>query len=212
MDMHLRISNACAKLNSIYLNYRICLGWKGFTRTIMRRYIGQQPRSKSGCRPTDKTGCQPQLLFSIGLHRILFVRAFEASFRTNVNDASKRKKKRLPSARTDSSASRRVLPCPAPPLRRAPPRLDPPAMCPSLEFNKCNRGVDIHIDFKNRTHQRRVEMNQRTTIRTARKGGVRQNGMSTFRFTQETSALILSRRKIRTCLCISRITNKLHSM
>ena len=46
-----------------------------FTKTIRRRYTGQQPRTKSGRRPTDKPRVKRGFCSSDGLHKVSFVRA-----------------------------------------------------------------------------------------------------------------------------------------
>ena len=97
---------------------RTCLAWKLFTKTNTRPYTSQQPRTQSARGPAGK----PLFVF---LHR--FTKEFvyvSLCFRRNAQDNYIRcpggQGKRLPPARTDSSASRSAQPRPAPPPRCSP--------------------------------------------------------------------------------------------
>ena len=71
--------------------------------------------------------------FSSGLHRGSFVRASEKSFTTVVYDVPEGDRDGYPLG--EATHRRSVLPRIAPPLRRAPPRPDPPVVCPDLGFD-----------------------------------------------------------------------------
>ena len=90
---------------------------KGFTETNRRRYVGQQPGTKSFCCPADKPVVNRTLCSPTGLHRISFVRACEETFRTVVYDALEGKRDgRLLG---EPTCRRPVLPRPVPPRRPA---------------------------------------------------------------------------------------------
>ena len=80
--------------------------------TNRRRYIGQQPRTKSGRRPADKPRInRGSTARCNGLHKVSFVRASEETFRTIVSDA-------LWSMRdgcVPGEPTRRLRSCPVPP-------------------------------------------------------------------------------------------------
>ena len=87
---------------------------------------------KSGRGLADKLIVNRTFGFSIGLHMISFVRAFEESFRTVVFDALGGKRLgRLLGKRT-----RRGLVLPRPVPGHSPPRLDPLVVCPGFWFDK----------------------------------------------------------------------------
>ena len=74
------------------------------------------------------------LCSSIGLHGISFVHAFGKSFRTAVLDALEGK--RAGRLLGEPRCRRPILPCPAPPLCRAPPCPDPPVVCLGFGFDR----------------------------------------------------------------------------
>ena len=113
---------------------RTCLALKGFTETNRRRYTGQRPGTKSARGPGDQPVVNRGFCSSIGLHRISFVRASEAS--RTVSSIRWEQEGGLSLGQIDPTASRPVQPrLPSPP-RRAPPRPDRPVVCPGFGLDR----------------------------------------------------------------------------
>ena len=99
-----------------------------------RRYLGQQPGTKSGLRTTDYPLVNRSLCSSIGLHRNSFVRASEETFRTVVYDAPE--SKRDSCVLCEPTRRRSTLPGTALPPRPAPSRPDLLLVCPGLGIDR----------------------------------------------------------------------------
>ena len=136
----------CSLVCCDVVHSRTCLAWKGFTETknVGPLVSNQERRTavvplinplSTADRPLVKRGFGS----STALHRISLVRASGEMFKTCVFDA-------LEGTRDscllgEPFCRRRVLPGPAPPPRRAPPRPDPPVVCPGFGFDRCTSYV-----------------------------------------------------------------------
>ena len=96
---------------------RTCLARNVFSKTIRRRYIGQQPRTKSARGPADKPLVNRWLCSPIGLNRNSFVRASRDKPRSVFFDGLQGKREGC--LLVEPTRWRPVLPVPAPPRRPA---------------------------------------------------------------------------------------------
>ena len=115
-----------------------------FTKTNRRRYTGQQLGTKSGRRPADKPVINrwstagfvpPSVYIKFSLFVLPGIRPGGYSF-------DRLESKRDGGLLAEPTRRRPVLPVPAPPSRRAPPRPDPGVLCPGFGFDKINLVVN----------------------------------------------------------------------
>ena len=117
----------------------------GLQRKINRSTV-QQPGTKSGHRFAEKTGFKRLLtayFVFLSVYKGLFCSCFRRVVQDNCFRCPARRNGWLRPGRRHLSASCAARPSSAPPLRDAPPRLDPPVVCSSCAFTCRIQNPDI---------------------------------------------------------------------